>query len=574
MDSNTLRKTISTLLGLAFGFQALDEKKAWWARLAYAGVAVDLVRRGWATDEDITTGQPRLADAGGPRLSRSISTGAEAKNLTFESQRVNSLEERVQRIHEQMVSGTRDPKIYALARSVLSRKCGGSWCVPEKDSLAEIRAMFGEVRTRVRYTWDPTDYDAFQTPPKTLELATGDCFVKGTLVLTDTHKLVPIESLRIGDKIWGHTKWSTVTNTWEKGTLKTWKVKLNNGSEMRLTPNHKVWVWRCKNGHSNAQLKGNCSCRLDNRMLERIHVRELKKYDVLSQPERIPFGQGELDADRALVEGLFISDGFSSHLNDFAISGKDGHPKEEQKRLVERICTRLGIETKWHKRYITVKNKEWAQRMRTMGSHAPQKHALSIDLTEGPALALLRGIMADSGANTHGTGRTFTTTSRELFLQTRVLLKMAGLTASERYITEHGGLGENPIWRLGVRGKSDQKESKLLRVKEVVRDGIERPCFDIETDDHFVWLPEADWTTSQCDDFVSLLGALLRSIGYKVRSRVVWTKGFTTWNHIYLLVQLPAGEWMALDATVDKPAGWEVPKSLMLKDPRDFDVTE
>lgn len=245
MEPSTIKKLLAALLGAAFGVQALDEEKAWWVRLAYAGVAFDLLRRAWEPDE-----KAKLADAG---LNRTISAGGTPTTpLDFQPERVGSLDERVARIHEQMVKGPSDPKVYSLARSVLSRKCGGEWCVPEKDSLAEIRAIFGEVRTRVRYTWDPTTFDAFQTPAKTLELMTGDC-----------------------------------------------------------------------------------------------------------------------------------------------------------------------------------------------------------------------------------------------------------------------------------------------------------------------------------DDMVSLLGALLMSIGYKVRSRVVWTKGFSTWNHIYLLVQLPnSGEWMALDATVDKPAGWEVPASIMLKEPRDFDVAE
>lgn len=239
-----LKRIISGLLGAAFGVQALDEEKAWWARLAYAGVAFDLLRRAWA--------EPQARLAGGVAdASRPLTSNKPLTPLNFQRDTVDSLDERVARIHDQMIAGTADPKVYALARAVLSRKCGDTWCVPEKDSLAEIRAVFAEVRSRVRYTWDPVDYDAFQTPGKTLELGTGDC-----------------------------------------------------------------------------------------------------------------------------------------------------------------------------------------------------------------------------------------------------------------------------------------------------------------------------------DDEVALLGAMLRSIGYKVRSRVVWTKGFATWNHIYLLVQLPTGEWMALDATVNKPAGWEVPKSLWLHEPRDFDVKE
>ena len=242
MNGDLLKRAVTGLLGAAFGFQALDDEKEWWGRLGYGLVAFDLVRRALNPTAGKLAGSPERALSDGGRPSAPLS---------FQPARVNSLDERVARIHEQMLTGVKDPKVYSLARTVLTRKCGDSWCVPEKDSLAEIRAVFSEVRTRVRYTWDPVTYDAFQTPQRTLELAAGDC-----------------------------------------------------------------------------------------------------------------------------------------------------------------------------------------------------------------------------------------------------------------------------------------------------------------------------------DDMVSLLGAMLMSIGYTVRSRVVWTKGFSTWNHIYLLVQLPSGEWMALDATVDQPAGWEVPKDIMLKEPRDFAVQE
>jgi hypothetical protein len=57
-----------------------------------------------------------------------------------------------------------------------------------------------------------------------------------------------------------------------------------------------------------------------------------------------------------------------------------------------------------------------------------------------------------------------------------------------------------------------------------------------------------------------------------VRSRIVQTKGSSTWNHIYLVVRIN-GAWMPLDASVDKPAGWEVPSAMVLKQ-QDFDVVE
>lgn len=562
-----LEAIAQTLLGAVMGVRVFDDKKPWWARAAYGVVAFELLKDGLGA-----VGQ-NATPAEGPALGDGAAQVINArKPLSFMPGRVRTIQDRVALVHKQMVASTKDPKVYALAREVLTRGGrDGNWPVAEKDHWGEAQALFNEVRTRVRYTWDPTDYDAFQTAVRTLELHAGDCFVKGTKVLNDKHQLVPIESLRVGDRIWGHNDWSTVMKTWEKGILPTTLIRLNNGSSMRLTKNHKVWVYQCRKQHKGTR-RYNCDCGLEHRDLVRITVDELRPGMVVTQPKRVAFGTETFDPQRALVEGLYLSDGWVDE-GRFNISGLDGHPKEAQKREVEAICKVLGLSTRWNKKYLAINDKTWAQRLKTMGSRAAQKHALSLGLNEEAARALLRGILADSGENTHGAGSTFTTTSRELWLQTRVLLKMAGISASERFIADHGGLGENPIWRLGIRGpRRDGRAEKLLRVKETIEDALELPCFDIETSDHFVWLPEADWTTSQCDDMTILLGALLRSVGHQVRSRVVQTKDAASWNHIYLLVQVN-GQWKPLDASVNKPAGWEVPKEMLLK-VKDFDVVE
>lgn len=88
-----------------------------------------------------------------------------------------------------------------------------------------------------------------------------------------------------------------------------------------------------------------------------------------------------------------------------------------------------------------------------------------------------------------------------------------------------------------------------------------------------------------CDDGTILLGALLVSVGYRVKMRVIQSKGSDTWSHIYLLVGLPPTgptKWVPLDWSVRKPAGWEVegaeqcartgrPAGLVLR-VKDFDV--
>ena len=163
-----MEKLIGLLFGAVFAVRALDAKKPWWARVAYGTVGFDLV-------SSALRGEP-LADARpkGAQASKLVA-GNDGTKLHFEEKRVGTIAERVSLVHEQMVKGTRDPQVYMLAREVLSQRCGDTWCAPEKDPRAELTALFNAVRKRVRYTWDPIDYDAFQTPAKTLQLGTADC---------------------------------------------------------------------------------------------------------------------------------------------------------------------------------------------------------------------------------------------------------------------------------------------------------------------------------------------------------------------------------------------------------------
>jgi hypothetical protein len=79
---------------------------------------------------------------------------------------------------------------------------------------------------------------------------------------------------------------------------------------------------------------------------------------------------------------------------------------------------------------------------------------------------------------------------------------------------------------------------------------------------------------ADCDDYTIVLGSMLQSVGYPVRARVIRTTDADDWNHIYLLVGLPPrapARWVPLDASVNKPPGWEAPRS-MVADMRDFNV--
>ena len=493
----------------------------------------------------------------------------DAKNI---GQRVKHIVGLIQR-------GRGDPKVKGVAIQAVSQKCGRDWCIPERDYAGEVRAIFAETRKRVRYVYDARGIDQYVAAKRTMQWGGGDCFPEGTLLLRDDHALVPIQQLKIGERIWGLDRWSEVINVWYKGSLTFDAIKLNNGSWVHLTPNHKVFVATCDRHDTRTEKSQPCSCPISERRIERICVSELQPRMVLLVPDRIPFGKEAMDPDRAYVEGLYLSDGWSDKNSAFFISGQDGCLKEAQKKRVEEICNRLGIPTRWARKYISVKDGAWTLRLHQAGQRAPEKHALSLDLDEGAAGALLRGIMADSGANTHGAGRTFTSTSRMLAVQTRLLHKMFGISCGWSYIEEHGGLGENPIYRLSTREKRpDEKATKLLRVKEIERGVRKGPAWDMTTDDHYVYLPEHDVTVSQCDDYSIVLGSLLGAIGYPVRLRVIRTHDAGLprgeFNHIYALVGLPPNapqKWVPLDASVSEPAGWEAPRE-MVAEYKDYEV--
>ena len=166
MAAGILERWVTGLVGAAFAIRVFDSTKPWWARVGYGLVGYDLLVTAWE-DRSLFAGAQSSGLVARP-------TGGDV--LKFAEVKVGSIDERVTRVHEQMLQGTRDPVVYKLAREVLAKKgTDGQWLTPEKDPLAEITAMFFEVKKRVRYTWDPLDYDAFQTPAKTLNIRNGDC---------------------------------------------------------------------------------------------------------------------------------------------------------------------------------------------------------------------------------------------------------------------------------------------------------------------------------------------------------------------------------------------------------------
>ena len=82
--------------------------------------------------------------------------------------------------------------------------------IPSKAYRSIARRLLEWVRANVRYRFDPLGLEWVQDPRHTLLVdGAGDCFVNGTKVLRrQGHELVAIESLRIGDEVWGLDSWS------------------------------------------------------------------------------------------------------------------------------------------------------------------------------------------------------------------------------------------------------------------------------------------------------------------------------------------------------------------------------
>lgn len=78
--------------------------------------------------------------------------------------------------------------------------------------------------------------------------------------------------------------------------------------------------------------------------------------------------------------------------------------------------------------------------------------------------------------------------------------------------------------------------------------------------------------TGDCDDMSMIIASCLMSIGYPIRFRVIRTKNSSDFNHIFVLCGRPPKEpkqWVSLDATVAKPAGW-YPPSYLIAEKKDF----
>lgn len=460
-----------------------------------------------------------------------------------------------------------------------------------KRSGARPRQYGKQAAAILKWVQDPENVyyvnepgERLQDPVYTIKAGHGDCFAEDTLVLRRDFRLVPIQDIEVGDLIWGKDRWTAVVNRWEKGRLPVTEIELNNGSVVRLTEGHKVYVQSCcgpeEKGHgpqcaAKASQWAQCVTRYGSKEV-RLRVSELTEGMQLLQPEKIE-QDGELwaDSEGAWLSGAYIAEGWHEK-SRVMISGKDGHWKEATKHRVKAYAEARGWAARWDKKYIAVNSVEAVAFCAEAGNGALNKRIPPHLLARADLGALDEGLKLDASQNTRGEGWTFSTVSKTLAVQYRVLQRMQGRSTSMRMVTEHGGYGTNPIYRVGVRNPTTSGDRRLV-VKTLRRDAAEIPCYDIATDDHYVYLPEADCTVSNCDDQVILLAAMFESVGLPWKlvlsgrgpagEKVRFIEGQpvppgVAWTHIYCMVGTPpyrATQWYFCEPTVEGvPLGWDV----------------
>lgn len=452
--------------------------------------------------------------------------------------------------------GMEDPRVRATALKIVS-KC------PARDDLCELQAIYDAVKhgtPEVRalsggfpYRADPKTLDWFQSAGRSLKMCEhgacgGDCLPLDTLVLRRDYRLVPIGDLAEGDIIMADGQWTRVIRYLDKGIQPLLAFDLSNGSTLRCTPEHRLF--RVPPG-------------ADRSAAEEVRASDVRPDDDLLTALRLPAGAESMDPDRAWLLGVYIADGWvDGKLKDapcrFCISGRDGKKKEAQKDRVVELCEKWGLDHRGHDRYVAVNDPELARFFASTGRRAPQKHVpsgLNYDL---PTIAaLLEGLRADScetSSLVHGT------TSPLLALQLRVMYRMQGLSTHIRRVDEHGGLGENPIYRVTVRKPETIRRDVVFARVRAIRAGAPEPTCDIETDVHSFYLPETDLVVHNCDDHTTLVASLAGSLGFTPGLRAYGKPHEAGYSHIYPVVLLPkkAEVYAGFDGLADFTHGAEV----------------
>lgn len=395
-------------------------------------------------------------------------------------------------------AGAGDPAHFALIQIVLEAVCrANEWLIRyyAKQGLP-VPPLY---MSGVRYASDPPGHEDWRTCISVLARGKGDCMPLSTLVLRDDYEFTPLVSLSPGDRIMGDGAWTEVREAVFTGEKEILEFTLSNGCALRCSHDHRLF--RDVDGRT-----------------EEVQARDVRVGDDLLQLDRLPLAGADgfvwpepmrkLDeTTRSWLLGVFIADGWTQPYRS-AISGRDGKPKEAQKRRAQEAFRSIGVHTRWHERYLAINDKEIAQFFAACGLGAPNKHLPSMRFaSENAVRAAIEGLAADSGVTGNSDTRVYGTTSPKLALQLRALYRMLGIGTGIRRVDDHGGLGKHPIYRVTPRektreGYAERREKKFARVRSISDGGIEI-CADIETDSGKFWCPESDVIVHNCDNLVA-----------------------------------------------------------------------
>lgn len=472
---------------------------------------------------------------------------------------------------------TVDPYVRGVALLIINQ-------CQQRDDACELHAIYDAVKSGredipplrygIKYVADPRFADYFTAPGDTLRAAErgangGDCLPGDTLLLGAGYKFVPIADVRPGDVVMGDGGWTQVQSWWEKGQQELLAFELNNGGVLRCTADHKLFVVpKVRDGAG------------DRRGAIEVRAGDVKLGDDLLVPERLPIGQEFLSDDEAFLLGIHVAEGWVDYSRAdqrplrVGISGLDGYRKEANKKRVEEICARLGANTRWHEKYIAINDEKLATWLAACGRRAPSKVLPYIGYNEKTLREILTGLNADADLR----NGVFSTTSSQLALQYRVMMRMLGQSTHITRVDKHGGFGSNPIYRVTPRAADDNRR-RFARVKGISEAGSDM-TYDIEVAGHRFYLPETDLVVHNCDDHSALVCALAGSVGWKVGLRAYGPKNSGGFIHVYPVVAYPKrgrpvvrdGERgieydavYGMDTTVDEAhVGWEPPSGNVL----------
>lgn len=342
----------------------------------------------------------------------------------------------------------------------------------------------------------------------------GDCLPVSSLILRDDYTVDALGNVVPGERIMGDGHLTTVTEQALTGEKPILAFELNNGSILRCSPEHRVFM---KDG--------------EEKRSENIKVGDLLRTPTTPFPDfskSFDYPGNLSPVDFAWLLGVYVADGWSDLPRHprFAISGKDGCKKEEQKRRVQSLMEKIGANTRWHERYIAVNDRPMAEFMKKCGGHAPEKHLPSLCMNQEQVRSVVSGLAADasiasSGTITHGT------TSEVLALQLRILYRMLNQSVHIKRWDEHGGLGTHPMYRVTVRQVDDENHPNSRRnsVRVVaIHEEESEMCCDITTDTGRFYLPEADVIVHNCEDLACYRVAELRELPWHYERIAPWKK--------------------------------------------------